>query len=188
VIAGAPGYGTEPWLPDEVHLALIDQIAVDYCIDMRHINTVGYSSSAPKAMRLACEAPDRIASVVASVAPFRTNCEPTRPVPLLAFTGDRDRSNTTSSVEWWAEANGCDAEPVDDDLGSGVTRRTYENCRASVVFYDIADTGHGVFFRECIGVAPLPLGDVFCQQNAVVDQLDEMDSFLAEHPLIPEKN
>lgn len=168
----------------EAHVGLIDEIGIDHCVDLRHVHAVGISSSAGKAMQLACDEPDRIASVSASIGLFRSfNCETAGPIPLLAFTGDPDLDTTTTSAAWLAEHNGCAPEPVDDDLGSGVTRSTYQDCGASVVTYHVAGGDHGVFFRTCLGSTQVPGGGDFCQENAVVDQLQEMEAFFDDHPL-----
>jgi len=182
VVAGAPGFGTTPSLPPEVHLALLDTVSAAYCIDPQRVHAVGSSSSAGKVTRLACAAPDRIASFAAAIGPFQILCEPGRPVPLLAITGDDARVVTTSSVEWWADHNGCDPEPTAEDLGSGVTRRTFQGCEADVSFYDVDGGGHAAFFRECIGFARTP-GGAFCEENAVFDQFEQMERFFGEHPL-----
>jgi poly(3-hydroxybutyrate) depolymerase len=132
---------------------------------------------------LACEGSDRIASFVSAIGGFRILCEPERPVPLLAFTGDPDRTFMSSSVGWWAEMAGCQPEPVVEDLGSGVSRQTYQGCEADVLFYDIEGAGHTNFFHECTEDVRLPLGGTFCTANEVIDQLQEAERFFAEHPL-----
>ena len=78
----------------------------------------------------------------------------------------------------WADATGCDPEPVVEDLGSGVTRMLYQGCAADTVLYDIEGAGHGFIRREC-------LGDVrdFCIANEVFDELVEMERFFAAHAL-----
>jgi len=169
--------------PASTLLALIDQVGADYCIDPRRIHAMGASLSAPTVTRLACEASDRIASFVIGIGGFRIECEPERPVPLLAVTGDPDRVFMSSSVGWWAEMAGCQAGPVVEDLGSGVSRQTYQGCAADVLFYDIEGGGHQAFFHECIGYARAPLGGSFCHANEAIDQLEEAERFFAEHPL-----
>ena len=122
----------------DVLLSLIDQMSGDYCVDASRIHVMGSSASAGEADRMACEAADRIASFTttgASVLP--DECTPSRPVPLWTFTGDPDRPAVTALVDKWVAINGCDPDPVVEDLGSGVSRKTYQNCEAAVVFYDI---------------------------------------------------
>jgi poly(3-hydroxybutyrate) depolymerase len=161
-------------------LALIDQLAADYCIDLRHVHVEGGSSSGYAAAQLACEGSDRIASLFDGVGSFIVSpCEPERPVPLLAITGDPDRHVVTRSVERWVEINGCNPEPLVEDLGSGIARKSYQGCEADVLFYDIEGLGHKVAMHECVG----PVAELYCEAYEELDQLDEAQRFFAEHPL-----
>ncbi len=101
-------------------LALVDELAADYCIDLRRVHVGGSSSSAHAAAQLACEGPDRIASFKDGMGSFLVKtCDPERQVPLLAITGNSDRPWVTQSVERWAETNGRDPEPLVDDSWLG---------------------------------------------------------------------
>lgn len=174
--AGAPSPGRGA---PETLLALIDQISADYCVDPNHIHVMGTSWSATMAERLACEAADRIASFVSPRGGTPADlCTPSRPVPLWAFTGDPDRATVTSNVEKWAVINGCDPEPVVEGLGSGVFRKTYQNCEADIVFYDIEGMGHLWPMHEAIGP-----GAGWMAEYAEVDYLDEVLQFFADHPM-----
>lgn len=161
--------------------ALIDQLGSEYCIDPRRVHAMGSSSSARFVSALACEASDRIASFHAAIGVFAPDCTPERPVPLLALTGDPDRRFVSESVEGWAAINGCDAEPLAEGIGAGVTRKSYQGCEADILFCDIEGAGHGFIRHECVE----PLGAP-CFENEVFDQLDEAERFFAEHPL-PDK-
>lgn len=161
-------------------LALIDQVAADYCIDLRRVHVEGSSSSAYAAALLACEGSDRIASFSDGAGSFVVSpCEPERPVPLLAFTGDPDRASVTRSVEEWVELNGCEPEPRVEDLGSGIARKSYQGCEADVLFYDIAGLGHKAVMHECVG----PFAQAYCAEYEELDELDEAQRFFKEHPL-----
>ena len=158
--------------------ALIDRLEEAYCIDPRQIHAMGWSSSASNVAALACEAPDRIASFYGGMGFFPPKCDSPRPVPLISLTGNGDRELVSRSVEAWAENNGCDPEPVDEDLGSGVTRKEYQGCEADVVLYDVEVHAHGLIRQGCLDNR----GD-FCIPNDVFDQLRELERFFAEHPL-----
>ena len=161
-------------------LALVDELAADYCIDLRRIHVGGSSSSAHAAAQLACEGSDRIASFKDGMGSFLVKtCEPERQVPLLAITGNSDRPWVTQSVARWAETNGCDPEPLVEDLGSGVSRKSYRGCAADVLFYDIEGLGHAAVMHECRG----PFAETFCAEYAELDEVDEAERFFAEHPL-----
>ena len=170
---------TERSLDTDTMLALIDRLEEDFCVDLRRIHVMGESSSSGAVGRLACAASERIASFLGGMGGFDApGCVPERPVPLFAITGDQDRWIVEPSVERWAEANGCDADPLVEDLGSGVSRSTYQGCTGDVVFLDIEGGSHAFIFHECIGpAAPL------CQAYAEVDQLQDALEFIDQHPL-----
>jgi dienelactone hydrolase len=165
------------WAPATL-VALIDQLVVEYCVDPRQVHAMGWSFSSPIVGDLACAAPDRIASFYGGMGSFSPKCDSPRPVPLISLTGNGDRELVSRSVEAWAENNGCDPEPVEEDLGSGVTRKEYQGCEADVVLYDVEGAGHGLIRQGCIDNR----GD-YCIANDVFDQLRELERFFAEHPL-----
>jgi poly(3-hydroxybutyrate) depolymerase len=163
--------------PDTL-MALVDQVAAEYCIDPQRIHVLGTSSSFDEAIELACEHSDRIASFVAALGGGWLGCVPDRPVPLLSFTGDWDRRETRKVVEAWAEINGCDPDPVVEALGSGVSRLAYQTCEADVLFYDIEGMGHKWPLHEAKGPA-----SAYIAEYEEVDYLEEAIQFFAEHPL-----
>ena len=115
---------------------------------------MGTAGTGPIAENLACAASERIASFIS--APNTANCSdctPARPVPLLTFTGDPDQSTTTDLVTRWSVINGCDPEPAAEDLGSGVLRKTFQNCEADMLFYDIQGMGNCFAFHDSKGPA-----------------------------------
>ena len=170
---------TERSLDTDTMLTLIDRLEEGYCIDLRRIHVMGESSSSGAVGRLACAGSERIASFLGGIGGFNApGCVPERAVPLFAITGDQDRWIVKPSVERWAEANGCDADPVVEGLGSGVSRSTYQGCDGDVVFFDIEGVGHAFIFHECIGPAA-----GFCRAYAEVDQLDDALEFFEQHPL-----
>lgn len=163
----------------ETMVALIDQISAEYCVDSSRVHVMGTSSSFEMADRLACEAPERIASFVAALGDeVWPDCTPDRPVPLLTFTGDGDRPGVTALVDKWVSINGCDPDPTVEDLGSGVFRKTFENCEADIVYFDIEGMGHAWPMHEAIGP-----GARFVAEYAEVDYLEEAFRFFADHPL-----
>ena len=160
--------------------SLVDQIMSEYCVDSRRVHVLGTSHSFAMADRFACEYSDRIASFVAAMGPGHTigNCLPVRAVPLLTFTGDVDRDGVNRLVDKWIDINGCDPEPVVEDLGSGVRCKTYQNCAADILFYDIEGMGHTFPFHEAKGPAA-----GWVTEYDEVDYLEEAHKFFAEHPL-----
>jgi len=121
---------------------------------------VGAANGGIMALRMACEAADKIHGVAAVMANFpdrmRYRCAPKRPVSILVMNGTADpivpwrggemRSgfrrlgkllSTEDSIDYWTEKNGCSEAPVRKDLAdkvpgdrTTVRRETYQNCRA----------------------------------------------------------
>jgi len=171
---------TGAWDVDAL-VSLIDQLTLDYCIDPRRVHVMGSSSSAYALAKLVCQESGRIASFQGSMGLFKpVGCVPERPVPLTALTGGNDRTAVGVSVAQWAAWNGCEAEPLVEDLGSGVSRHAYQDCAADVVLLDIEGAGHNFVFHECIGPAA-----GYCRAYQEVDQLEEALAFFEQHPLPP---
>jgi polyhydroxybutyrate depolymerase len=159
--------------------SLIDHIGAEYCVDPQRVHVMGGSSSFPVADRLACEHSDKVASFSAIAgSSSATDCAPTRPVPLLAVTGDPDRGGVGRLVERWVTINGCDPEPVVEDLGSGVQQKAYQNCAADILFYDIEGMGHTFPMHEPRGPAA-----ALAEEYEELDFLEAALQFFAEHPL-----
>ena len=97
---------------------------------------------------------------------------------MCTYTRDTDRFYITHLVERWVEINGCDSEALIEDLGSGVLRKTYENCDSDVLFFDIEGMGHAWPLHEAKGP-----GAVLVAEYDEIDYLDETLKFFADHPL-----
>lgn len=131
---------------------LIDKISEDYCINQDRIFATGISNGGFLSYRLGCELSDRIAAIAPVASANYTNlslsCEPTRPVPVLAFNGTADvlvpYINGQLSIEAWAYNNGCSDETTVVYQKGDVTCRAYQDCEedASVVFCTIEGGGH----------------------------------------------
>lgn len=163
----------------DTYVGLIDQIGADYCVDLDHIHIIGNSWSAALAAKLMCQMPETFASFADSIGTFGMlgSCEPA-PKALVAMTGDSDRSQVAKSVEAWAGVNNCDPDPQAEDLGSGITRHTYQGCDEDVVMYDFEGMGHQLAATECTG----PAGS-YCAEYEDFDAFDTWEQFFAEHPL-----
>jgi len=101
---------------------LIDTMIAGYQIDTMRIYAAGFSNGAMMSHRLACELADRIAAIgtVAGGLVFE-NCQPERPVPIIAFHARHDPvvaydGDTLGKVflysiedgmKKWAQINGC---------------------------------------------------------------------------------
>ncbi len=147
--------------------ALLDDVSDRVCVDPARIYTTGMSNGGYFSARLVCEMADRVAAA-ASVAGMtrEDDCEPSRPVPYLAFHGVEDeivpyagggysslapgvylelmdRSIPDEFAEFATEF-GCDVEPASTEVAEGVSSSTYGGCEEDVelVLYTIADAGH----------------------------------------------
>lgn len=142
---------------------LIDKLAQDYNLDLSRVYANGLSNGGGMAYLLACELSERITAIGgvagAYILPGEL-CEPTRPVPVIAFHGTDDRivpyegggtsryeSQFPSIPDWvhmWAQRNGCDLTPVELPDSGEVSGIQYSGCDqgADVIFYTVHGGGH----------------------------------------------
>jgi polyhydroxybutyrate depolymerase len=124
VVVTPQGMGTVPYWnflqhaegPRDVEFlgAVLDDVQSTVCTDMRRVFVTGLSNGAFMTSTLACELTDRIGAIapVAGVR-FETTCEPTRPVPVLAFHGTDDQIVAYDPAV--PVATGDDASEVDEE-------------------------------------------------------------------------
>jgi polyhydroxybutyrate depolymerase len=128
--------------------AVVADISTLVCVDPRRVHATGMSNGGYMSHRLACEASD----VFASVAPVAgalgiTDCNPSRPMSVLAFHGVQDTlvayEDDVTSIETWAALGGCNSEPAQEDFRGG-NFRNYEGCDAgaAVGLYTLDPMGH----------------------------------------------
>ncbi len=143
---------------------LIDHLSDSNIIDPSRIYVNGMSNGGGMSDLLACEFSDRIAAIggVAGAYVFpEENCQPSRPMPVIAFHGLEDEivpylggTNTRGKQfilpaieDWaagWADLNSCDPSPKTSKVTDEITRSHYSSCAedAEVILYTIADGGH----------------------------------------------
>lgn len=142
---------------------LIARLEQDYTIDRTRIYVNGLSNGGGMSHRLACELSDQIAafgSVSGAYLYPAEACNPSRPMPLIAFHGTADpivpyHGGPSASFnipfpdvpEWmaaWAARNGCAATPQPLPAQGDVSGLRYTGCRenAEVHFYTVAGGGH----------------------------------------------
>lgn len=142
---------------------LMDELEGNYNIDPTRIYANGLSNGGGMSFLLGCTLSDRISAIGgvsgAYLLPLE-ECNPSRPVPMIAFHGTADpivpyQGGPSSSFnipfpvipDWMedrAALNRCDATPM-EMLGNGdVSGIRYSSClqRAEVVFYTIQGGGH----------------------------------------------
>ena len=152
---------------------MYDDILSQSSADARRVYVNGFSNGGGMTVRLGCDAADKIAAIgsVAGAVVDTVDCNPSRPLPLMAFhgTGDpvvnfdgmgmqyqllREGAKITKAPtyflgaeEWtalWAEFNGCDPSPIDMGTHGDVSGMLYTNCdeNAEVILYTIDRGGH----------------------------------------------
>ncbi|NYT40717.1 polyhydroxybutyrate depolymerase [Sphingomonas sp. R-74633] len=134
----------------------IDHLVADRCAAPDQVFVTGISGGGRMASWLACVDAGRIAAIAPVVGlragnplgddrtrPDPATCRPSRPMPILAFAGDADRTNPITgggSRYWqysmraaearWAELNGCrSAVPSRPVVGDGIYEEGFTGCR-----------------------------------------------------------
>jgi polyhydroxybutyrate depolymerase len=149
---------------------VIDRLVGQLCVDPDRIYSTGLSNGGFFTSRLVCERADRIAAAV-SVAGVThpDDCDPSRPVPYLAFHGTDDRvvpfdggrsvlqgglSNPATDAFFdqsmpeefaqFATDFGCEPEAEAVSVGDEVVRHDYRGCDDGIplAFYEITGGGH----------------------------------------------
>ncbi len=177
--------------------ALLDHLTETLCIDTTRIYVSGLSNGGGMSHGLACELADRVAAIGGVAGAYSTReCEPSRPVPVIAFHGTADNivpyggseggNMTLPSVEiWaaeWAARNGCADSPQPLERVGAVSGVAYEDCdeNASVVFYTVEEGGH-----TWPGGGLLP-AFIVGETNQDVNASEIMWDFFMAHPLVEE--
>jgi polyhydroxybutyrate depolymerase len=144
---------------------IIDHVVKNSCIDARRIYVTGFSGGARMSSMIGCRLADRVAAV-APVAGLRAgraagpefaepdagDCQPPRPIPVLAIHGTDDSTNPFpggGGVRWgysveraaarWANLDRCSVTPATERVSEGVSRVRYSACGAGseVLLYRI---------------------------------------------------
>jgi len=135
--------------------AAIDWLVGQGCVARDQVYATGLSGGGRMTSWLACVDADRFAAVAPVVGlragnpskddpqtPDPATCRPSRPVPVIAFAGDKDTTNPIegggagywqytmhAAEQRWAQLNGCTAAPVTQWVTSGVYEERYTGCR-----------------------------------------------------------
>jgi polyhydroxybutyrate depolymerase len=179
---------------------LIDLLSAEYNIDPDRIFANGLSNGGGMSFVLSCELSDRIAAIGsvagAYVYPLE-ECNPSRPVPVIAFHGTADpivpyQGGPSHSfdipfpviLDWvaaLAARHGCHPGPEALPAPGAVTGMHYTDCdeNAEVVFYTIAGGGH-----TWPGGVPLP-ESITGLTSMDIDATRLMWEFFQLHPMLP---
>lgn len=158
---GQPAGAADKWQDVTFISDLIDELQKQYNIDPARIYANGLSNGGGMAYLLGCTLSDRIAAVGSVAGAFvfpLEECQPARPVPMIAFHGTADpivpylggptRDFIFPSIPQWmaarAQINGCNAAPTQLPASGEASGVRYSGClqEADVVFYSIQDGGH----------------------------------------------
>jgi polyhydroxybutyrate depolymerase len=166
--------------------AAIDWLTAQRCVDPHRVYATGLSGGGRMTSWLGCVAADRFAAIAPVVGlragnplasdrrvPDAATCRPARPVPVLAFAGDADRTNPiegggagywqytmATALGRWADIDLCRTGPLRRDLDARLYEVRYANCRAGA---------------EVIGRVTRGAGHVWVADN------DAMWAFFARH-------
>lgn len=145
--AGLRDFSAAPRDDVDFARAIADGVASRYCLDRRRVYSTGFSNGARMSYRIACEAADLVAAIapVAGVLSLDPGeCNPTRPVPALAFHGtadvvapyDRAGGFSTRSVpsmfEVWAEKAEGTGESSLTENSELLSCEAYQDCVAAL--------------------------------------------------------
>lgn len=152
---------------------VVDDVDAVASIDRTRIYVNGFSNGGGMTVRIGCEAADEVAALgsVAGAVVEIQDCEPSRPVPMMAYHGTKDpvvpyeggdmhywllRQGAgvvdapiyfVGAEDWvssWAAGNGCDPTPDAIPAQGDASGITYAGCDqdAGVSLYTIDGGGH----------------------------------------------
>ena len=199
VLVVAPDAGDTVWDytpegPDDVYLiALLDDLEGRYCINLDRVHLAGMSLGAWRSALTGCRHPDRFASIALVTVEVHPGCA----MPVIAFHGTADETapygegadpgvqvtgqlaalpGARDNAASWAEAAGCEPEPLVERPADSTELRTYEDCenRIDVQLYTMVGAGH------VWPGSPIELPGAFDHIDATELILD----FFEDHPLI----
>ena len=146
---GQPGSGDDLDFISE----LIDLLRGEYCTGSFY--AAGMSSGGFMTSALACWADGPFEAFGPVTLAFHTaeSCGDAAPRPIVYFHGTDDQTvpfdgndgtldAAPVTAQEWADHNGCDPEPVEEQLSPEVTRRSWTGCDATTDFYIIEGGGH----------------------------------------------
>jgi polyhydroxybutyrate depolymerase len=142
--------------------AILDDLQTIAAIDLKRVYATGMSNGGIMSYRLACEAADVFAAIgsVAGTQNFAP-CQPTERVAVIHFHGTNDQhlpynggvgaeslvgtdfASVQDSVGFWVAFNGCNSQPVTNELNE-IRREVWEGCEggSSVELVTIVGGGH----------------------------------------------
>lgn len=128
--------------------AMVDAIVAEGAVDAARVFVTGLSNGGAMSHRMACEAADKIAAAAPMAFPvpyvdFEAGCQPSRPIPVLAFMGLNDIvipyssgafGGALPSLDAWRAKNVCGTGPfeINETHGFGGTCVVDTSCAEGV--------------------------------------------------------
>ena len=150
--AWSPG---EPGSDDDLDFIaeLVDLLRSEYCTGSFY--AAGMSSGGFMTTALACwaDSPFEAFGPVTFAFYNPSACADAAPRPIVYFHGSDDDTvpfdgtdggldAAPVTAQEWADHNGCDPDPIEEQIGDEVRRLTWEGCAASTDFYIVDGGGH----------------------------------------------
>jgi len=158
------GYAQQNEIDDVGFLiSLINTMVENYSVNKDKVFIAGFSNGGMLAYRAGCEISDMISGIaVVSGALVVDNCEPKKPISVIAFHGTNDENlpygggvgnksidkvyvpSTENIMQFWAAENNCSINQKISMSAEHVEKREYLNCSGNVevVLYKIEGGGH----------------------------------------------
>ena len=160
------GYAMKRNIDDVAFIgALIERLIADYPVDPQRVYVTGMSNGGLMSHRLGIELSDKLAAIAPVVATlFGDEPQPRGPVAALMINGMLDKAvphlggppggrvsdawdgtptkPALAQATFWAQANGCDATPAQQDQGRYLLWRYTCAPGEAVELYLIKDNGH----------------------------------------------
>jgi polyhydroxybutyrate depolymerase len=169
----------------------IGSLESQYNVDPKRIYATRISNGGGMTNRLGCSMADQFAAIApdSGAYNFWQDCDPSRPMPVLAFHGLDDHlvpytGGSASSMEppieaWaaaWGDRDGCASAPSVTTPVDTVTVRMWSSCHgnAEVVLYTVANHGH-----SWPGSPTMPRAIT----SQAVNATDVIWSFFQAHPM-----
>lgn len=176
-------FASPPHMEDDAAFAraVVADISSKVCVDDRRVYSTGMSNGGYMSEFNACMNADIFAAVapVSAMGFAQPVCDPSRPVPMIAFNGTMDTlvaySGSTSSVDAWLMRDGCTGEPARTGYGQSFCD-TWTQCEGGAEITHCTLTGMGHCWP---GAAFCPFGDT----NLEIDANSTMWAFLSRFTL-----
>lgn len=133
----------------------IDWLVAQGCVAREQVYATGLSGGGRMTSWLGCVDADRFAAIAPVVGlragnpsksdpqvPDPATCQPSRPMPVMAFAGDKDTTNPIggggakywqytmhAAEQRWAQLNGCTTAPTTQWVAAGIYEERYSGCR-----------------------------------------------------------